>query len=155
MTTAIRKALTINFACLPVSSCCVPLHLPQPESVLRLPLRMISQAFEPGILLMMSITLGGIRLNYVVKGVKALRPASSKCPPHPPITIHMLKLLSVHLDFSSHLDICMFACALITFWTQSHLGKILSKTQSNMKSSHDVPTLTDLYNPITLSRSQK
>jgi len=99
--------------------------------------------------------MGGTRLNYVVKGVEALHAASSKQPPRSPITIHMLELLSVHLDFSSHLDICVFACALVTFWTQSCLGEILSKTQSWIKSSHDVPTLADLYDPITLGGSRK
>jgi hypothetical protein len=61
----------------------------------------------------------------------------------------MLELLATGLDLSLHLDVCVFACALITFWTQSQLGEMLSKTQSKFKSPQEVPTLTDLHDPIT------
>ena len=94
-------------------------------------------------------------LNYVIKGVENLAPNSSKLPPCPPITIKMLEVLATGLDQSSPLDTCIYACALVTFWSQCRLGEMLSSTQSHFKSPCEVPCLTDLFVPITHGGSHK
>lgn len=98
---------------------------------------------------------GSVRLNYVIKGVENLAPGSSKHPPCPPITLQMLEVLASSLDHSSPLDTCVYACALVTFWSQCRLGEMLSTTQTQFKSPHEVPCLTDLFAPITHGGSCK
>ena len=90
-----------------------------------------------------------------MRGVDNLTPESSKSPPRPPVTVEMLEILTSHLDFTHPLDVCVFACALVTFWTQCRLGEMLSPTQASFKSPREVPCLTDLFTPITYGGSCK
>ncbi|KAJ7699259.1 hypothetical protein B0H17DRAFT_1129329 [Mycena rosella] len=70
---------------------------------------------------------GGIRLNYVLKGVENLAPDG--LPPRPPVTDNLLQLLHDHLDLSDPFDSCVFSAATTGLWGQCRMGELLSKTE--------------------------
>lgn len=72
---------------------------------------------------------GGIRLSYVIRGARRNTPASSKCPPRPPVTTQMLDLLHVHLDPLNHLDAACLTVSDCALWGQAHLGELLPESQ--------------------------
>lgn len=86
---------------------------------------------------------GGSRLAQVISGVERLAPYSSTQPLRKGVTVEMLTLLYHCLDFSSPLDVCIYACALCAFWTQSRLGELLP-TSSSVASASGIPRRRDL-----------
>ncbi|KIJ57871.1 hypothetical protein HYDPIDRAFT_73152, partial [Hydnomerulius pinastri MD-312] len=67
--------------------------------------------------------LGGVRLRYILNGVKNLAPATSKRPPRPPITRAMFLLLAHFMVLSDTFDACCFAAACFAMWAQCRLGE--------------------------------
>jgi hypothetical protein len=59
---------------------------------------------------------GSTQLNYVLNSIYNLAPSNSKCPPHPPVSKHMLSQLVSNLDLKLPLDIAIAACAATDFW---------------------------------------
>ncbi|KAF9223568.1 hypothetical protein BS17DRAFT_796183 [Gyrodon lividus] len=79
--------------------------------------------------------LGGVRLRYILHGVKNLAPATSKRPPRFPITRAMLSLLTRFMVLSDPFDACCFAAACFAMWAQCRLGEILSQWEKSFKAS--------------------
>ena len=75
----------------------------------------------------------GEQLCRVLKGVEALRHASSFRGKRPPITISMLHDLNRGLSRSSGLDICIRAICLLSFFSQLRSGELLPPTQNLQK----------------------
>nr|GAT47546.1 predicted protein [Mycena chlorophos] len=96
--------------------------------------------------------LGGPRLHYVLSGVENLAPASSQRPPRPPISSAMLTDLHRGLDFTSRLDVAVYAAACVAFWGQCRLGEILPTSQSD-KSLRDKPTRAHITQSAPSSRA--
>ena len=61
-----------------------------------------------------------------------MTPTSSKKPPQLPITTGMLKLLIDNLDLTQPMDATIAACAVLAFWRQCCLGKLLSSSSSDL-----------------------
>ncbi|KAJ7760576.1 DNA breaking-rejoining enzyme [Mycena metata] len=107
---------------------------------------------------------GGLRLNYVLKGVENLAPDS--LPPRPPVTLEMIRFLAENLDFTNPFDCCVFAAAVVAFWGQCRLGELLSATERSFDPevtpvvSHVGPSCTrggsrTLHLPNTKTRGKK
>jgi hypothetical protein len=78
---------------------------------------------------------GSQRLTYVVNGVAALAPSKSKRPVRPPVTRHMIIVLSNQLDLKTPFDAAVFAAACTAFWGQCRLGEILPPSASTFSPS--------------------
>jgi hypothetical protein len=78
---------------------------------------------------------GGLRLNFILNGVKNLTPLSSRRPPRPPVNITMLLSLIDALNLCDPLDATVAAAASVAFWGQCHLGKLLSSSRTDSSTS--------------------
>ncbi|KAF9227247.1 hypothetical protein BS17DRAFT_695420, partial [Gyrodon lividus] len=76
---------------------------------------------------------GGVRLRYILNGVRNLALASSKKAPHLPVTHVMLVLLAGALDHANGMDIYCFAAICCAFWGQCWLGEILLEWEKSFK----------------------
>ncbi|KAJ7121999.1 hypothetical protein C8R43DRAFT_900023 [Mycena crocata] len=94
---------------------------------------------------------GGLRLNYVLKGVENLAPNS--LPPRPPITKEMLRFLWDNLDFTKPLDCAVWAAAVVAFWCQCRLGELFSKTERSFN-PEECPSVHNLGPPCTRAGSR-
>ncbi|KAJ7707452.1 hypothetical protein B0H17DRAFT_884982, partial [Mycena rosella] len=94
---------------------------------------------------------GGIRLNYVLKGVENLAPDG--LPPRPPLTDNMLQLLHDHLDLSDSFDSCVFSAATTGLWGQCRMGELLSKTECSWNPEL-IPAVHHLGPPCTKAGSK-
>ena len=68
---------------------------------------------------------GSTWLHYVLNSIHNLAPSISKCPPLPPISSNMLVQLVNSLDLKLLLDVAIATWAVMAFWGQCHLGKLL------------------------------
>ena len=78
---------------------------------------------------------GGLRLNFVLNGVKNLTPLSSRRPPRPPVNTTMLLSLIDALNLRDPLDAAVAAAASIAFWGQCRLGELLSSSRTDSSTS--------------------
>ena len=78
---------------------------------------------------------GGLRLNFVLNGVKNLTPLSSQRPPRPPVNITMLSSLIDALNLCDPLDAAVAAAASTAFWGQCRLGELLSSSRTDSSTS--------------------
>jgi len=78
---------------------------------------------------------GGLRLNFILNGVKNLTPLSSRRPPRPPVNTTMLSSLIDALDLHDPLDAAVAAAASVAFWGQCRLGELLSSSRTDLSTS--------------------
>lgn len=91
--------------------------------------------------------LGSARLRIVIDAVERLCPALSRLPPHPPVTLEMLRnLLKSMPNKSTSFDQSVITVALVAFWGQFRIGELLPTT---------VSTYSPTYHPTILSWTVK
>ncbi|KAJ6617011.1 hypothetical protein B0H10DRAFT_1798320 [Mycena sp. CBHHK59/15] len=93
----------------------------------------------------------GVRLNYVLKGIKNMAPDA--LPPRPPITDDMLLMLHSHLDNSNGFDATVFSAVTTAFWCQCRVGEILSKAERSFNPLL-APTVCNLSQPCSKAGSR-
>jgi hypothetical protein len=74
--------------------------------------------------------------DALIKGARALAPASSKKAPRPPLTLDMISKIRDHLNLTKPIDAAVFACLTTSFWGAARLGET-------------TVTKRDAYNPAT------
>jgi hypothetical protein len=103
------------------------------------------------------------RVTKILESIEHHRPARSRLPPRPPVTIDMIRILVDHLFPSlSSFDLAVLACALVAFWAQLRMGEVLPTSRSTFSpdlfptraswGSSRKPTITLPWTKTTKSR---
>ena len=66
-----------------------------------------------------------------IKSAISFTPPTSSLPPHLPVKIHHLHILSRHLDLSNTFNASVWAIATVAFWCQCRLNELCIETSFN------------------------
>jgi hypothetical protein len=84
---------------------------------------------------------GSQRVKLAVEGVETARPRSSVLESRLAVTLIMLRILFDTLDPNNPFDCVVLTCALVAFWGQFRLGKLLPKSQGTFADNRH-PTIS-------------
>lgn len=97
----------------------------------------------------------GRQLEYTLRGLDKLTPASSKQDQRKPVMLDMLTTLHDNLNLDVPFDVATYAIACISFYGQIRLGELLLETQSiACFDPTNNPTVAQIKKPQSKLRSR-
>jgi len=72
---------------------------------------------------------GGPELDAIIKGAKAMAPTSSTQEKREPMTVNYIEKLQPYFKDTDPLDVAVFACLVIAFWSTARLGELTVPNQ--------------------------
>lgn len=76
-------------------------------------------------------TVEGPEFNAIMKGAKQMAPKSSTRRKREPMTVEYIETIHAHLSETNPLDIAVFACLTVAFWSTARLGELTVKNLSS------------------------